>query len=96
MTKLSSARNLTWREDRWHCAGTPIHAGCTMEMRAVETHHYDRDGKVVDDGPGEWFSVQIESSDRGQVLLAFVERSGVTFSCNVSSAEELKWPSSSK
>lgn len=69
---------LVWQDSRWHCDGRGIHAGEMMELRG-----YD----------GEWFSVRVESSDRGRRLIAIVVRHDIQFSYGIDTdCDQLRWP----
>lgn len=68
---------LTWEERRWHCLGTPIHAGAMMELGT---------------GGEEWLTVRIESRDAGRQLVAHYSAAGLQFERVVQQYDELRWP----
>ena len=63
---------------RWFVDGQAVHAGAILEMqgRVVVGHDENEESRM---GPGEWFTVRIESRDGGRVLDAYAELHGVTF-----------------
>ncbi len=87
----ASACNLRWIDGRWHCDGRGIHAGETLELRAVHTYHYDDDGEEVSDGPGKWLTVRLESEDQGRVLVAHYFVEGLMFRLRLDPGHEVRW-----
>jgi hypothetical protein len=55
---------LEWIDDRWHCQGQGIHAGECLELHCPDE---------------TWLLVRIESSNRGQSLIAFATVHGQVF-----------------
>ncbi|MGH1349022.1 MAG: hypothetical protein ACRBN8_46245 [Nannocystales bacterium] len=85
---------------RWFVDGEPVHAGAALELRGVVVAGYD-DNDEPRMGPGEWFTVRIESRDGGRVLDAYSEIHGVTFCARAVagfdgdepfSTHALRWP----
>lgn len=73
-----SRSTLYWEDDRWHCDGRGIHAGCIMELKGAD---------------GTWFEVRIESADRGRRLIAFKLVHGTGFTCSIDlDYDQLRWP----
>ncbi len=77
-TTLKPKTKLEWRDGRWHLAGRQVHAGEHLELRG-----YD----------GKWFAIRVETSDRGQRLIAAVELHRVYFSRVIDPRlDRLRWP----
>lgn len=58
----------TWKDDRWHCDGRPIHAGTVMDLIG---------------GGGSRMRVRIESENHGRTLRAYTRLNGLTFTHKV-------------
>ncbi len=103
--RRTSARNLAWVTPggrpgpggRWHCAGKGIHAGDMMQLRALHRYRWatpsddpSADNVEVDDGPGPWMTVRIESRAAGRTLVAHHVVGGIAFSVTVGPEHEVQ------
>lgn len=74
--------DLRWIDNRWHCQGRPIHAGCRMELK-------------MDDG--SWTPVRIESQNNGTKLIVCLHTVyGPSLDGPLKSLHRLRWPQETK